>query len=504
VNGIELEPGPVIWTLASRVWDTRCARLCLRWGASVADRPLAYGQRATLPMPPIPPERVKPEPGPVICTLASRVWDTRCARLCLRWGASVADRPLACGQRATLPVPPKAGCVLRSTEKRIQAPDVPGADMDALAAGNTAFAADMYQQLRTEPGNFFYSPYSISSALGMTWAGARGQTEKDMALAMHFALPQDKFHPAVNALDLALASRGQGAQGADGGGFRLNIANALWGQVNYHFETAFLDVLGLNYGAGMNIVDFEAQPLQAVDLINGWVEKKTENRIKDILSPDSVNSSTRLVLTNAVYFNAAWLVPFDAANTKPGTFTNAGGNAVQVPMMHGSFQVPYGAGSDYAAVELPYDGSELSMVLVLPNDLGMFESTLTGARIGEIVDSLSPHISGHDDAHVRVRVQVWVGRPVEGHGDGHCVFGYRPTFRASMAKVASSITDVIHQSFVKVNEAGTEAAAATAVIIGETSVPQPATISLDKPFVFFIRDIQTKAVLFVGRVADPS
>lgn len=397
----------------------------------------------------------------------------------------------------------KAGCVLRSTEKRIQAPDVPSADLDALAAGNTAFAADMYQQLRTKPGNFFYSPYSISSALGMTWAGARGQTEKDMATAMHFTLPQAQFHPAVNALDLALASRGKGAQGADGGGFRLNIANALWGQVNYHFETTFLDLLGLNYGAGMNIVDFEAQPLQAVDLINGWVEQKTENRIKKILSPDSVDSSTRLVLTNAVYFNAAWMIPFDAANTKPGTFTNASGSAVQVPMMHGSFEVPYGEGVDYAAVELPYDGSELSMVLVLPNDLATFEPTLTGARMGEIVNSLSGHMVETTMPTFEFESKFGLVDPLKTMGMG-IAFSDAADFSGINGTGGLVISDVIHQSFVKVNEAGTEAAAATAVIVGETSIPQPAKISLDKPFVFFIRDLQTKAVLFVGRVVDPS
>lgn len=397
----------------------------------------------------------------------------------------------------------KAGCVIRSTKKRVEVPDVPGADLDALAAGNTAFAADMYQQLRKEPGNFFYSPYSISSALGMTWAGARGQTEKDMALAMHFTLPQAQFHAAVNALDLALASRGQGAQGADGGGFRLNIANALWGQVNYHFEAAFLDLLGLNYGAGMNIVDFETQPLQAVDIINGWVEKKTENRIKDILSPNSVDSNTKLVLTNAVYFNAAWMTPFKAADTSPGTFTNAAGSALQVPMMHGSFDVPYGEGVDYAAVELPYDGSELSMVLVLPNDLATFEPTLTGARIDEIVNSLSGHMVETAMPTFEFESKFGLVEPLKTMGMG-VAFSNAADFSGINGKGGLVISDVIHQSFVKVNEAGTEAAAATAVIISDTGVPEAAKISLDKPFVFFIRDIQTKAVLFVGRVVDPS
>jgi serpin B len=398
----------------------------------------------------------------------------------------------------------KPGCIVRSSQQRIQSPNVPAADLGALVSGNTEFAANLYQQLRTEPGNFFYSPHSISSALGMTWAGAKGKTETDMATALAVTLPQSQFHPAMNMLDQELASRGQGAKGADGGGFRLNVANALWGQVGYPFEAAFLDMLGLNYGAGMHIVDFEGQPLQAVDLINGWVEKKTEDRIKDILSPDSVNSGTKLVLTNAVYFNAAWQVPFEPSNTKPGTFTTQAGASVMVPMMHGSFEVPYVAGADYAAVELPYDGQELSMVLVLPNDLATFEAGLTGAKLDQIAGSLSSTYMV-DTAMPTFEFDSKFGlvEPLKALGMG-IAFSDAADFSGINGTGGLVITDVIHQSFVKVNEAGTEAAAATAVIIGETSVPQPASISLDKPFVFFIRDIQTKAVLFVGRVADPS
>jgi serpin B len=397
----------------------------------------------------------------------------------------------------------KAGCVIRSTEQRITAPEVADVDLATLVDGNTAFAASMYQQLRSEPGNFFYSPHSISSALGMTWAGARGQTEKDMATALHFNLPQNQFHPAVNALDLALASRGKGAQGADGGGFRLNIANALWGQVNYNFESAFLDVLGINYGAGMHIVDFEAQPQQAVDLINGWVAKKTEDRIKDILSPMSVNSGTRLVLTNAVYFNAAWQTPFDAANTVVGPFTTNSGATVQVPMMHGSVETQYAQGADYAAVELPYDGGELSMVIVLPNDLATFEPTLDGAKIDSIVGSMSGYMVDISMPTFEFKSKFGLVDPLTKMGMG-VAFSDGADFSGINGQGGLVITDVIHQSFVKVNEAGTEAAAATAVIVGETSVPQPAKIDLDKPFVFFIRDLQTRAILFVGRVADPS
>ncbi|MDC3960644.1 serpin family protein [Polyangium jinanense] len=421
---------------------------------------------------------------------------------------------LACSSSAP-PEPPGAnntgdchdpgtpGCVVTSGAQRITNPNVPSADLGTLVDGNTAFAVDMYKTLRSEPGNFFYSPHSISSALAMTWAGARGQTETDMAKALHFNLPQAQLHPAYNALDLALASRGKDAKGSDGQGFRLNIANAVWGQVNYPFETAFLDVLGTNYGAGMNIVDFVEGTDQALALINGWVEKKTEGKIKDILSPDSIDSSTRLVLTNAVYFNAAWRTPFEEENTQNASFTTSDGASVTVPMMQGYVEAPYVKGAGYAAVELPYDGDELSMVLVLPDDLDAFEGGLDAAKLSEVVGGLSEHSVDTRLPKFKFESKFSLVDPLKALG-----MGIAFTDGADLSGINGTgglfISDVIHQSFVSVNEAGTEAAAATAVIVGETSAPQPAAITFDKPFMFFIRDIATKSVLFVGRVADPS
>lgn len=399
--------------------------------------------------------------------------------------------------------PNVAGCLVASDAQRITSPNVSSADLEALVGGNTAFALDLYQRLRAEPGNLFYSPHSISSALAMTWAGARAQTETDMAKALHFTLPQDKLHPAANELDLALASRGEGAQGADGKGFRLNVANALWGQVGYPFQAPFLDVLAQNYGAGMHVVDYEKNPDQALDLINGWVAKKTEDRIKDILSPDAIDPNTRLVLTNAVYFNAAWATPFKVEDTQNGTFVKQGGGTVDVPMMHASLQVPYGAGADYAAVELPYDGDELSMVLVLPNDLDAFEASLDASRLGEVLGSLGPHMVDTKMPRFKFESKFSAVEPLKDMGMG-VAFSDNANFSGINGIGGLKITDVIHQSFVSVNEAGTEAAAATAVIVGDTSLPELATITLDKPFLFFIRDIETKAVLFVGRVSDPS
>ncbi|AKT37591.1 serpin family protein [Chondromyces crocatus] len=401
--------------------------------------------------------------------------------------------------------PGTAGCVVSSELKRDTSPAVAPADLKAAADGNRAFAFDLYQQLREESGNLFYSPHSISSALAMTWAGARAQTEQDMAAALHFTLPQAQLHPAFNAIDLALESRGKGAQGSDGKGFRLTVANALWGQINFPFEADFLDVLARNYGAGMHVVDFVEQPTEATDLINGWVDHRTEGKIKKLLTPQNIRPNTRLVLTNAIYFNAAWATPFEPSQTQDGPFVTQAGAQVTVPMMHGYLQVPYGEGAGFKAVELPYDGHELSMVLVLPDNLDAFEQGLDAARVDGVVGALGTRLVDTKMPRFKFESRFSMVDPLAKLGMG-IAFGFdgEPDFSGINGTGGLAIDEVVHQAFVGVNEAGTEAAAATAVIVGETSAPEPAEISLDRPFVFFIRDIATGAVLFVGRVSDPS
>jgi len=353
--------------------------------------------------------------------------------------------------------------------------------------------------------NLFYSPHSISLALAMTVAGARGETERQMADTLHFTLPQDRLHPAFNRLDLELAQRGEGAEGKDGEGFRLHIVNAIWGQEGYEFLSEFLDVLAENYGAGLRVLDFAGAPEESRVTINEWVSDQTENRIEDLIPPGAIDPSTRLVLTNAIYFNAAWAEPFEPDLTEDGPFYLLDGREVSVPMMRQMASFGYAEGEGVQAVELPYDGRELSMVILLPDagEFDTFESVLDGGRVDRMVKNLAhrqvalamPRFE-FESGFSLVDALTALGMPdaFSGAADFSGMTGTRDL----------SIRDVIHKAFVSVDEAGTEAAAATAVIMGEAAMQEePVEVTVDRPFIFVIRDIETGTVLFVGRVVDP-
>jgi serpin B len=399
------------------------------------------------------------------------------------------------------------GLSAQSDKQRITSPDVPASDQAELVGGNSAFAFDLYRLLRKEQeGNLFYSPYSISLALAMTYVGARGETELQMADTLHYTLPQDQLHPAFNWLDLELTSRGEGAQGKDGEGFQLNIANTLWGQEEYAFLPEFLDTLAINYGAGMQLVDFTGDPEAARVAINDWVGDQTEERIKDLIPPGVIDELTRLVLTNAIYFSAAWAEPFDENQTQDGTFTLLDGSQVAVPMMHHTASYGYAEGEGYQVIDLPYDGGELSMVILLPDEgaFGSIESSLDAERVGAIVDGLvyqevaltSPKFEVESGFSL-VEALTEMGMPI--------AFSMEADFSGMDGTRELYIGEVLHKSFITVDETGTEAAAATAVEMQLKGAPmEPLTVTVDRPFIFFIRDVETGTILFVGRVVNPS
>lgn len=407
----------------------------------------------------------------------------------------------ACSQAA-------GGEVLQSDEPRDMAPEVSASDLTSLVDGNSAFAFDLYQQLKDKEGNLFYSPYSISLALAMTYGGARNETEAQMADAMRFMLPQDRLHPSFNALALELNSRGQGAQGKDGKGFRLNIVNAIWGQQDYAFLSDFLDLLAVNYGAGLRVLDFIGATEESRVTINDWVSDQTEGRIKDLIPAGMLSPITRLVLTNAIYFNAAWEYPFGENMTEDGIFYRLDGGEVTAPMMSQKETFGYGEGEGYQAVELLYDGQELSMVILLPasGQFEAFEAALDAAQVDGIIESMAerqvnltmPKFEFDSSFSLQAALAA-MGMPIaftEGLADFSGMAGNQELF----------ISDVVHKAFVSVDEEGTEAAAATAVIVGATAMPpsEAVEVTIDRPFIFLIRDIETGAILFVGRTLDPS
>lgn len=405
------------------------------------------------------------------------------------------------------PVTVDTGDTIKSDKERNRHPDATNNEIEELVEGNNGFAFALYQAIKGEEGNIFYSPFSISQALAMTYAGAKGETEIQMGDTMRFTLPQNRLHPAFNWLDLELASRGEGAQGSDGGEFRLNIANSLWGQSGYSFVQAYLDTLAENYSAGMNLVDFIADPEACRLTINRWVEVKTEERIKELLKSGTLSTATRLVLVNAIYFNAAWMYPFPEESTIPGSFYTLDDGEITVDMMRGAepSEMGYFDGDGFQVVDIPYDAEELAMTIILPDE-GKFadvEGSLDSAMWDEITGSLA--IWNVDLSMPKFEFDFPLGLKQTLSDMG------MPIAFSDMADLSGIngtgglyIEDVVHQAFIKVNEAGTEAAAATAVIINFTSMPDNVVrVDINRPFIFAIRDIPTGAVLFAGRIVNP-
>ncbi len=400
--------------------------------------------------------------------------------------------------------------VFASQKARLSAASVPAADVLAAAQANNQFGLTAYQALKDlQPsGNALFSPYSAEVALAMTAQGAKGETLAQMQQTLAFSLPAAQMHPAFGALDLALMSRGSGAAGKDGQPFRLKIANSTWGQKGFPFVEAFLDGLKVNYGAGMNAVDFEQDAEAARLAINSWVLAATEKKIKDLIPKGAVDNLTRLVLVNAIYFNAAWEKPFNPQATLPGPFTTPAGKSVSVPRMVQTAMFGYASSADWQALELRYDGGEIAMLIVLPGagKLVAVENTLSAAQLKAIVAQLTP-------SNIRVTLPKWqldwsapLVKVLQGLG---MTAAFSPT-QADLSGIGGSkgelfITAVLQKTFIGVDERGTEAAAATAVIVGTTSAPPPPIdFTADRPFIYVIRDVATEAVLFVGRVGDPS
>ncbi len=396
---------------------------------------------------------------------------------------------------------------VRSSASRETPSAPPVNELAELVDGNTMFAFELYRLLREDSANMFFSPYSISTAIAMTYAGARDETAREMARAMQFYLPSEGLHPAFNYVDQQLSARGEGAQGKDGEGFRLRVVNAIWGQKGYSFLPDYLDVLARHYGAGLRVLDFRSAPEPSRVTINQWVEQQTESRIEDLIPQGTIDSMTRLVLTNAVYFNAAWQSQFEEDATTQGEFHLVDGSIVTVPMMHQTESFGYSRGDGFQVVELPYDGREMSMVILLPDDgrLEEFEDSLDADVLRNALDSL--HWT-----RLALTMPRFTMESSFSLKDALSALGMESAFTPGVADFSGMdgtrelyIGDVVHKAFVEVDEAGTEAAAATAVVMQATGMPaEPLELTIDRPFLFLIRDIETGTVLFLGRVMNPA
>ena len=389
------------------------------------------------------------------------------------------------------------------------------AEVDELVRGNSAFAFDLYRTLSEDDGNLFYSPYSISIALGMTYAGAGGETEQQMADTLHLRLPQDMLHPAFNSLFLDLDSRGGGANDNDPSAFRLNIANALWAREGYPLLNEFTVEIAENYGAAVRHTDFVGQPEESRLRINDWVAGETENRVEDLIPPGKLEDlPPALVLTNAIYFNAAWLLKFRVIPS-PTDFHRLDGEAVAVPMMNRTDKTSYASGDGYQAVDLQYVFGRMSMTILLPDSgtFGAFEDSLDDELVAQIIEDLEirhvvltmPKFEFESKIDLIDTLSTMgmpnafdpLGADFSGMDGRSCAAGDIPCL---------VISDVIHRAFVTVDEEGTEAAAATAaIVILESGAPgPPVEVIVDRPFIFLVRDGATGTILFVGRVLDPS
>ena len=379
-----------------------------------------------------------------------------------------------------------------------------GTDVSAVVEGNNRFALDLYARLRADqPGNLFFSPGSLSTALAMTYAGAKGETASQMAKVLHFTLPQEKLHPAFASLNRTWNPDGNGR------GFRLSVANRLWGQEGFHFLPEFLAITREDYGAELAQVDLRGQTEKARQQINAWVEEQTQGKIRDLIPPGALDSLSRLVLTNAIYFKGDWTKPFEKRATKDTPFHVTSRQTLDVPMMYQEDRFPFWAGEGLKILELPYGTGDLSMLVLLPDrieGLADLEARMTDG-------TLARWLSGPRREKVRVYLprfkltsQFQLADVLKAMGMPLAFTPDRADFSGMDGQRDLFVSAVIHQAYVDVNEEGTEAAAATGIAVAATAVmvpKEPPVFRADHPFLFLIRENRTGSILFLGRLVNP-
>ena len=381
----------------------------------------------------------------------------------------------------------------------------PGEAVLAARAVN-AFGFDLLRTAIPAGKNGVLSPTSVALALAMARAGARGQTATQMDAVLR-DLATDPHAGWLNALEQALAMRSgtfKDSAGKDTN-VTLRIANAPFAQRDLGFAPAYLDALASRYGAGVRLVDYKTDPEAARIAVNAWVKDQTEQRIPELIAKGAVDNLTRLILVNAIYLKAAWRTAFLESSTAPASFVRLDGSTIDVPTMQETADLSYAAGPGWKAVELPYVGDSLAMTVIVPDDLAKFEATLDGPGFEAIAAALKP-------TSVRLSFPKFGLETMADLGDILKALGMPDAFdpnRADFGGITTAeqlyISAVIHQANLDVDEQGTEASAATAVVLGTTSMPVDQVIfQVDHPFLFALRDTKTGAILFLGRVTEPT
>lgn len=375
------------------------------------------------------------------------------------------------------------------------------ADTQEVVAGNTAFAADLYAKLKDQPGNLFFSPYSISTALAMTFAGARGDTAQQMANVLHFAVPQDRLHPTFAALEAELNAIQRK------GKVQLSVANSLWPQQGYPFLPEYVGLLKQYYGTTVTPLDYAKAPEAARKTINNWVEQKTNRKITDLIKPGVLNPLSRLVLANAIYFKGSWVKQFDPNETGSYEFHVTANKNVSCWLMHRKGNYAYAETPSLQVLELPYAGDDLSMIVLLPrrtDGIGALESELSAARLAEWIKGMSEREVAVYLLKFKLTCEFSLKNTLAEMGMTDA-FGDKADFSGMDGRRWLFISAVVHKAFVDVNEEGTEAAAATAGGLPLSSLPASVPVFLaDHPFIFLIRDKHNGSILFMGRVTDPT
>jgi serpin B len=410
---------------------------------------------------------------------------------------------------------------------RDPAASIPSSALSSAVTANNAFAVDLYGRVRggAPNDNLLTSPLSASLALTMAYAGAAGETATQMASALHIPSGSGAtIFDGQNALDQALGSRAQTALAADqrsasadgasmpsSDDYQLELVNSIWAEQTLPLGASFRDVLGKSYGAGVFLEDFMNQPDSSRLAVNAWVSEETSDKINDLLPPASIDSSTRVVLVNAIHLKLPWANPFSASNTAPGAFTKSDGSVVTASLMNQTVNLPYVDDGQAQIVALPLAGRDLDVVIALPHadvDLATYEGTLTSGSSPALMAPTT-------EASVVLSLpKVNFTSQTSSLAAALQAMGMVDAFNAQTANFSGItsdplyITDVLQKTMVALEETGVEAAAATAIVFGATGAPAnpppPVTMTVNRPFVISIVDATTQAVLFLGHIADPT